>query len=746
MKRLILILLLCLSSGLVAAIGPWRSTALAATDCAAFVADLNLPDGAVVTTGQRLSKGWRLRNCGSAAWSGVRARRVGGGYGPDSFAIPATGAVGTADLWVDLTAPSSPGRQQATYQLEGPRGRFGDQFWVLLDVRAQATAGRLQVITALALSTVAPRTGEGVEFRFTVRNDGGQALRVDELAAGGRRGTDWNGEWADAPHSGGFSLQPGQTFDYRMSRTFDTPGGYFAEPVVKINGQWGGIGGANRVWFTVSSGPQPGRLQVVRALALSMTTPRAGEGVRAQFAVRNVGGRALTIEQLAAGARRGTDWNGEWADFPSVFNISLQPGQEYTYDQARSFQQGGGYFAEPVVKLNGQWGGIGGANRVGFAVQTGPEPGRLQVVRALAVSSTNPRLGEWVWAEFTVRNVGGQAMTIEQLVAGSRLGSDWGGEWADFASAFGITLQPGQEYAYRQGRRYTKPGGYFAEPVVKLGGRWGGIGGANRIGVSVQTTPEPGCLVVTRGPNLSTTTPRVGETVQARFGVRNECAVAVHLEELTSGGRRGTDWSGVWADFPHVYGLTLQPGQEYAYDQRRGFDTAGPYFTEVAVKIAGGWGGVPNYPRATFNVGGAAPANRQTWGSNVFRDQGFGDQCTAYALDRMHEATGLWMKVQGNAGRWADEARAANWSVDVAPAARSVLVMQYAGGYQYTVRDLNGRTYTTAISALGHVAWIERVDGDWVLVSDQNWARPGEIGQRWINVRGAPVAFIYADR
>ncbi len=125
-----------------------------------------------------------------------------------------------------------------------------------------------------------------------------------------------------------------------------------------------------------SSTPPPcctsGLLQLSQNLSLSTTIPDRNQGVTASFKVKNVGGSALTIQSLSAGARLGTDWNGVNVDFPAATNFTLQPGQEYIYQQSRSFNTPGVYFAEPVVQINGQWGGIpntsGGFSRVGFTV------------------------------------------------------------------------------------------------------------------------------------------------------------------------------------------------------------------------------------------------------------------------------------------------------------------------------------------------------------------------------------------
>jgi hypothetical protein len=129
---------------------------------------------------------------------------------------------------------------------------------------------------------------------------------------------------------------------------------------------------ANGFWETdaIFQVTEPGRLRVIKALSMPTTSPFVGGSVTASFTVKNVGGSTLYLEELTAGARRGRAWNGEWADFPHVFNITLQPNEEeYVYEQSRSFDTAGNYFAEPVVKINGQWGGIENANRVPFTVQ-----------------------------------------------------------------------------------------------------------------------------------------------------------------------------------------------------------------------------------------------------------------------------------------------------------------------------------------------------------------------------------------
>jgi surface antigen len=139
---------------------------------------------------------------------------------------------------------------------------------------------------------------------------------------------------------------------------------------------------------------------------------------------------------------------------------------------------------------------------------------------------------------------------------------------------------------------------------------------------------------------------------------------------------------------------------------------------------------------------------RRTLVFNGPRAEGLGDQCTAYALDRMHEATGLWLASQGDAGVWGRTAREAGWTVGTAPAARSILVMPPSNGYRYGIYTAGVLSRVAVHQVHGHVGWVERLDssGNWALIADQNWTGNGARGYRWVWLKGAPVQFIYSDR
>jgi tRNA A-37 threonylcarbamoyl transferase component Bud32 len=106
----------------------------------AFVADVTVPDGTEIQTGDSFTKTWRVKNNGCQPWSnGTSLIFVEGNQmsGPNSVAVPATAVNGTQDISVTLYAPGSPGDYAGYWQLRSAEGiTFGDKF----SVRIKAVA------------------------------------------------------------------------------------------------------------------------------------------------------------------------------------------------------------------------------------------------------------------------------------------------------------------------------------------------------------------------------------------------------------------------------------------------------------------------------------------------------------------------------------------------------------------------------------------------------------------------------
>jgi uncharacterized protein YkwD len=106
------------------------------------VADVTIPDGAVLDPGETFTKIWRVRNTGDCEWSDALGELlwmfVSGDQmnGPSQVTI--VGPVspgGEYDVEVELTAPAEPGQYEGRWQAHDPNGdAFGVLFWVLIVV------------------------------------------------------------------------------------------------------------------------------------------------------------------------------------------------------------------------------------------------------------------------------------------------------------------------------------------------------------------------------------------------------------------------------------------------------------------------------------------------------------------------------------------------------------------------------------------------------------------------------------
>lgn len=103
--------------------------------------------------------------------------------------------------------------------------------------------------------------------------------------------------------------------------------------------------------------------------------------------------------------------------------------------------------------------------------------------------------------------------------------------------------------------------------------------------------------------------------------------------------------------------------------------------------------------------------------TNVIAAGGFGGQCTDSAQQKIKQNAGYYIPaLRGNAMKWADQARAAGWTVVADAQPRSVVVfqpgVQHAGG-------------------VGHVAWVDsvqnRADGRYISVTEMNYG--GNVGK-----------------
>lgn len=97
--------------------------------------------GNILSTGERFTKIWRMRNEGTSPWAENTALTFVGGDqlgAPESVLVPAVGPGEEIDIPVDMVAPSVPGRYVSYWRLCTDGQRFGHRIWVDVIVREQS--------------------------------------------------------------------------------------------------------------------------------------------------------------------------------------------------------------------------------------------------------------------------------------------------------------------------------------------------------------------------------------------------------------------------------------------------------------------------------------------------------------------------------------------------------------------------------------------------------------------------------
>jgi hypothetical protein len=224
------------------------------------------------------------------------------------------------------------------------------------------TPGRLVLVEGLRLSSTSPQVNQSVNARFRVRNDGGQPITARFLGVKGRHssGASYDFHWIE-----NLTFQPGQEYTYDVNRSFDRAGSYSLTPNFYDGANWQDLkfanGSSNYVTINVSTPqpptntpkpPSPGRLVLIGGLTVTPTNPKLNQNVNARFRVKNDGGSSLTLRYFGV---KGRHSSGASYDFHWIENLTLQPGQEFTYDVNRTFDRIGLYLLTPNYNDGANW-------------------------------------------------------------------------------------------------------------------------------------------------------------------------------------------------------------------------------------------------------------------------------------------------------------------------------------------------------------------------------------------------------
>ncbi len=164
------------------------ATGVPCVDGMEYVADLNLDDNNMTSPpqlrpGQAFQKGWRIRNTGTCTWNSSYNLVFSHGNVPEAEMggqpTPIVGEVlpgAEYDIYVQLTAPFTPGVYQSFWTMQNPTGLlFGNRIWAGIEVVGPATPTPAPTQTPspninFTVDRAQITAGECVNFSWNVTN------------------------------------------------------------------------------------------------------------------------------------------------------------------------------------------------------------------------------------------------------------------------------------------------------------------------------------------------------------------------------------------------------------------------------------------------------------------------------------------------------------------------------------------------------------------------------------------------
>jgi hypothetical protein len=125
----------------------------------AYVADVTIPDGTVLTPGSAFAKTWRVKNSGTCDWEdGTQLVFAEGEQmrGPAAVNVPATAPNANADISVNLIAPTAPGKYVGRWRMRSPEGTVYGNLTVVIVIPSTPTV--VPTSTPVPTDTPSPLT------------------------------------------------------------------------------------------------------------------------------------------------------------------------------------------------------------------------------------------------------------------------------------------------------------------------------------------------------------------------------------------------------------------------------------------------------------------------------------------------------------------------------------------------------------------------------------------------------------
>lgn len=289
-----------------------------------------------------------------------------------------------------------------------------------------------------------------------------------------------SGDFFDFPTVKNINIEPGDTYEYFQRRVLSKAGKYNLR-VMSIMPKTG------EDWLT--NYPQADSLAIspslninilevpkvnlVRDLYVSPDPILVGQNVGASYVIKNNSADIVSIKELSILT---VDDLGNKKYFPSVENITIQPGQKYKYYEYSNIPTPGKHTFTVIAKINSDlwttnW-PINTNNSTKSKVTLKSRLPKLYITRNAWHSPVNSKIHQTKAMSFVITNKDSRPIVIPRIGMAVRDRSGANVNFPFTSDEDGMTVEPGESYEYYKYRTFNNVGNYRTWIAAKL--PWGG--------------------------------------------------------------------------------------------------------------------------------------------------------------------------------------------------------------------------------------------------------------------------------
>lgn len=411
----------------------------------------------------------------------------------------------------------------------------------------------LQVTQAINTSPEFPLVNQASNISFTIKNTGDVAAHLAYLMAANMNGATANGYKALPLY-----LAPGQTYTYEDSRVFPNTTNQEAWIAYQLaGGAWYKLGN-NLPYRAYSS---PASVKLTSPVTMNPTYPIVNKPTQATFKIKNFGDQPIRFNNLGLKVTRDSDSQRfDFNTLPAGFPLVLKGGQEYTYNESRTFPTKDSYSSTLTSSYDGTTYSdsvippLSDSIPSSYAFHTYNSPSTLQVTQPLAVTPSAGPQSQIVTLSYTLKNTG-DAPTGDIAAAFYCRFQQY--QYCDIPGDT-INLAANESHTVTRTLAYFAPGTFTFRPLKYQGGIWQDFDQAKQLSISSYTPPKS-AFTTTLAIDKTTLAP--GEPTTVTYTIKNNTPYSMQLPVYAVAARL----NGQFYDFGIKNWFYLQAGETKSF-------------------------------------------------------------------------------------------------------------------------------------------------------------------------------------